>query len=181
MMAIKGSYAKQTRTSFTLWAYYILMSLSLLTLEFTVLRILRTQGEAKWVVIAVEVLFGLALSLCTLVACSDPGYLKRDTKMDFVTLLDTISATSLCPDCKLIRTPRSRHCYYCLKCVDRFDHHCPWVNNCIGKGNFAKFYTFVVCQLVYLVFTAICIIMAIKIDFSEDSAIILQPMDSDYE
>lgn len=62
-----------------------------------------------------------------------------------------MSPTSLCPDCKLIRTPRSRHCYFCERCVDRFDHHCPWVNNCIGKSNFAKFYLFVFLQTVYLI------------------------------
>lgn len=114
----------------------------------------------------------MAVTLCTVVACSDPGYLERDSKMDFVTLLDTMSPTSLCPDCKLIRTPRSRHCYYCLRCVDRFDHHCPWVNNCIGKRNFSKFYFFVLCQFIYLFLVTICLIQAVKLDFSEDGHLV---------
>jgi len=131
--------------------FFLLMGLSFFGLEFTVFPVLRTQPLLKYFERCSEVLFGLCLLLCLVVAASDPGYLVRDEKMDFLTLLDTMNPTSLCPDCRLIKTPRSRHCYFCLRCVDRFDHHCPWVNNCVGKGNFAQFYSFVVCQSLYLV------------------------------
>ena len=119
-----------------IWLYYILMTGTFVALELSVFRVLRVQGTLKWLCFLTEQLFGVLLIICLLVACSDPGYLKKDPKMDFVQLLDSMSPTSLCPDCKLIRTPRSRHCYFCERCVDRFDHHCPWVNNCIGKSNF---------------------------------------------
>ena len=88
--------------------------------------------------------------LCIIVWLSNPGILKKDKELDFIKLLDTMEASSLCPDCEVIRTPRCRHCNLCNACVDRYDHHCPWVNNCIGKGNFAQFYTFIVVQSVYL-------------------------------
>lgn len=51
--------------------------------------------------------------LCIVVWLSDPGVIKRDPKMNFVTLLDTLEASSLCPDCEVIRTPRCRHCTLC--------------------------------------------------------------------
>ena len=50
----------------------------------------------------------------------------------------------MCPDCEVLRTPRSRHCAICNHCVERFDHHCPYINNCVGIGNHNSFLLFLV-------------------------------------
>ncbi|XP_074466607.1 palmitoyltransferase ZDHHC23-A isoform X3 [Sebastes fasciatus] len=44
-----------------------------------------------------------------------------------------------CPVCKITRPPRAGHCRTCGSCVQRLDHHCVWINSCVGQANHRSF------------------------------------------
>ncbi|KAF9313697.1 hypothetical protein BG003_004912 [Podila horticola] len=48
-----------------------------------------------------------------------------------------------CDICKIVKPDRCHHCSECDQCVLRMDHHCPWVNGCIGYNNHKFFYLFI--------------------------------------
>ncbi|XP_031954421.1 palmitoyltransferase ZDHHC23 [Corvus kubaryi] len=44
-----------------------------------------------------------------------------------------------CTKCQLVRPARAGHCRLCGRCVRRLDHHCVWINSCVGEHNHQAF------------------------------------------
>ncbi|CAA3010801.1 S-acyltransferase 24-like [Olea europaea subsp. europaea] len=91
----------------------------------------------------------------------DPGYIRmnvhdsQNTKDDEPLLKIEINNpallagnwSQLCSTCKIVRPLRAKHCSTCDRCVEQFDHHCPWVSNCIGKKNKWDFFLFLLLEV----------------------------------
>ncbi|KAK9493370.1 DHHC palmitoyltransferase-domain-containing protein [Lipomyces doorenjongii] len=60
-----------------------------------------------------------------------------------------------CTVCRIWRPARAIHCRDCDSCIDFMDHHCVWLNNCIGARNYRYFFCFILslCLLAYFMAT----------------------------
>lgn len=52
-----------------------------------------------------------------------------------------------CHVCDVHVTEKAKHCSSCNKCIYSFDHHCIWLNTCIGGKNY-KMFLFMLCLVV---------------------------------
>ncbi|CAB3225255.1 unnamed protein product [Arctia plantaginis] len=64
-------------------------------------------------------------------------------------------AASICKKCISPKPPRTHHCSVCDKCVLAMDHHCPWLNNCVGYYNARHFYLYMVYMVTGVTFLII--------------------------
>lgn len=100
-------------------------------------------------------LFALSLFFMGLTMMTDPGIIPRkeiflalgEVPEQFIT--EGEEKKKFCKTCQIYKPLRSNHCSRCDNCVEVYDHHCPFVNSCIGKNNY-KYFVMMVAMLTLL-------------------------------
>jgi hypothetical protein len=90
-------------------------------------------------------------------------------------------ATSLrprmCNRCNIVKPDRAHHCSTCQRCYHEFDHHCPFVANCVAKRNRRFFVQFLFWAVVGLTW-ANSVIGARVLSLRDDAADGSEPLNS---
>jgi hypothetical protein len=66
-----------------------------------------------------------------------------------------IDLENFCFYCKVIKSVKTFHCMICGKCVEKFDHHCVYINNCLGHRNHKYFILLIFFLILYVLIASI--------------------------
>ncbi|XP_053786446.1 palmitoyltransferase ZDHHC3 isoform X2 [Desmodus rotundus] len=117
--------------------------------EFVVLFVMLIPSRDYVYSIINGILFNLLAFLALASHCramlTDPGAVpKGNATKEFIESLQLKPGQVVykCPKCCSIKPDRAHHCSVCKRCIRKMDHHCPWVNNCVGENNQKYFVLF---------------------------------------
>lgn len=142
---------RQRYTGLLLTANLFLLC-AVLIFQFTFPPLLLAHPTAGRALLAFVLIFGAtALATGAVTALGDPGVLPpappgtsqpANPRAEMV-VDGRLVMVKFCGTCRIWRPPRAGHCAVCDRCVERFDHHCPWLSNDVGAGNYKSYVAFV--------------------------------------
>ncbi|KAF6168147.1 hypothetical protein GIB67_011532 [Kingdonia uniflora] len=131
----------------------------------------------------------IVLGNLIMVSVTDPGIIPRNCHLsrNEVVTNDGVKSklmrvngvevkSKFCGVCKIFRPPRSCHCAICGNCVEKFDHHCPWVSQCIGLRNYRFYLMFVSSALIFFIYVFVFSCRRINVKMSETGTGLLRTL-----
>ena len=160
---------------YTILSWIIILAFTVLYFVFAVPPLM--SSVTVLIPIISGILFLLTVTFFLLTSLSDPGIIPRreifelfgEVPLKYTARVfdqyltgpitpekqtEILNAFKYCPTCKIFRPPRASHCAYCNNCIEVFDHHCPFIGNCVGRRNY-RFFVVLLTSLVLYGFTII--------------------------
>ncbi|RNF25815.1 uncharacterized protein Tco025E_02070 [Trypanosoma conorhini] len=126
------------------WLFIVVVAVLHYTLHVPFLEpaLLIVVASVSSVLFTVVVALKISLSLSRI---EDPVIFRTDLpRLEQTELTQEAAPTGTvpCVFCRRFVRADSKHCGVCDKCVPGFDHHCRWLNACVGEGNYKAFCAF---------------------------------------
>jgi ankyrin repeat protein len=137
--------------TYCLFSVYILI---FILRYFLVMVFLLPHFDIELIFVSLGI-FLTSLVLFILVNQMDPGFISKNPSNTLQKLYESYHSDYICPFCEIKRSSKTRHCQFCNRCVKEFDHHCPWIRNCVGKNNYSVFFAFLSVCCADLLYTSI--------------------------
>lgn len=131
--------------------------------DFVVNLVMLLPNKSLWYSVINGALFNflavMALASHLRAMLSDPGAVPQgNATKDYMDSLQLKPGEVIykCPKCCSIKPQRAHHCSICKRCIRKMDHHCPWVNNCVGEKN-QRFFVLFTMYIALISVYALCL------------------------
>ena len=112
----------------------------------------------NWILFFIWLTSLISIIFLTDASTADPGRQRgtpiSKTKFDKAKIKKIVGGQTYvlkyCTTCHLIRDIRTFHCKICGLCIEKHDHHCNYLSNCVGVYNYRKFLIFVICANIHI-------------------------------
>ncbi|KAI8474146.1 MAG: zf-DHHC-domain-containing protein [Monoraphidium minutum] len=130
--------------------YLTLMSSCYLLYWLHVFRLMPSASAPLYHIFTGTGVVCLAVGAFVAACTSDPGVITPANAAEYLAAYPPdglLFDGRLCGTCGFARPARSKHCRVCGSCIARLDHHCGWLNLCIGLRNTRHFLAFLAANL----------------------------------
>ena len=132
---LKGNRCKYSILNYSQYTKVFLIIVNLISLSFIfyIKFDIRSIIYITWLIILLLFMFRFFL-IDTTKFNNNQNYLLNLLEKEEISIED------YCLNCQIKQNEEMVHCLICNKCIEGFDHHCYWLNKCVGEKNINSFY-----------------------------------------
>lgn len=134
---------------------------------------------ANTILLATYIIFGSIMlgsaALATMINPTDQVvyYYKWSLHDKTISFIPDNDKFLFCLNCDSYCMATSKHCRVCNRCVNHFDHHCMWFNNCVGDKNYKLFFVSIISTFSYAVtLIAHTAIASFNVDYADQTQLL---------